>query len=185
MDFRPLGDGMSCVAVAMPRAALEEGTTEAAPGLRRIYAAVGRNNRGWSRDGLPITQTTRLARLSGGSRIRREGAKRVGGGRALASKERRTGRGLSEQASCREEAQGAWCREVSLFVSTLRLCLGGDSQRRQAAGGVNRLPSSSSELLARPCTTPAYNTCPFTTTAGRRRRIAALGPAKLQGCTAA
>jgi hypothetical protein len=39
MDFRPFGDGMSCVAVAMPRAALQEGTTGTTPELRRIYAA--------------------------------------------------------------------------------------------------------------------------------------------------
>jgi hypothetical protein len=44
MDFRPLGDGMSCVAVAMPWAARREGTTDAAPELRRIYTAGGKDD---------------------------------------------------------------------------------------------------------------------------------------------
>jgi hypothetical protein len=114
MDFRPLGDGMSCVAVAMPHAGLEEGTTDAAPGLRRIYAAA-RKHAGERGGGLAMgclsIQTTMLARLSGGSRIRRNARReRVGGRRAserLRLRERRTGRGLSEQASCRE--RGSRC----------------------------------------------------------------------------
>lgn len=41
MDLRPLGDGISCVAVAMPHVALGEGhNRESAPELRRICAAV-------------------------------------------------------------------------------------------------------------------------------------------------
>jgi hypothetical protein len=42
MDLRPLGDGINWVAVAMPHAAIRTDTTGAAPGLRRIYAAVKR-----------------------------------------------------------------------------------------------------------------------------------------------
>ena len=70
MDFRPLGDGMSCVAVAMPHAALEEGTTDAAPELRRICAVVGGGHDGTKKEarlqiGCLSLQTTMLARLSG------------------------------------------------------------------------------------------------------------------------
>lgn len=49
MDLRPLGDGMSCVAVAMPQAALcSKGgdNEEGAPELRRVSAAV-RGARQW------------------------------------------------------------------------------------------------------------------------------------------
>lgn len=83
MDFRPLGDGMSCVAVAMPRAVLGEGTTEAAPGLRRIYAVVGKLNRGRSRDGLPITPDDEVgeAERRVTNQKERRGAKREGGGK--------------------------------------------------------------------------------------------------------
>lgn len=158
MDFRPLGDGMSCVAVAMPHAALEEGTTDAAPELRRICAVVGGGHEGTKKEarlqiGCLSLQTTMLARLSGESRIRRECAARRGGwagGRRerLRLWERRTGRGLSEQTSCREEAQGtaSACKVVSLFQHS-----DSASVETLSAGGV-KLVYPAANMLARPCT---------------------------------
>jgi hypothetical protein len=97
-------------------------------------------------------QTTMLARLSGGSRIRRNARRERVGGRRASERLRLRKEGRDEAYQSRpaagKEAQGAACKEVSLFVSTLRLCLGGDSQRRRRQAGV---PSSSnSSEHARP-----------------------------------
>ncbi|KAH8630436.1 hypothetical protein IG631_15013 [Alternaria alternata] len=158
MDFRPLGDGMSCVAVAMPHAALEEGTTDAAPELRRICAVVGGGHegtkkRGPSPDRLPITPDDNVGeaerRVTNQKGMRGAKGGWAGGRRErLRLWERRTGRGLSEQTSCREEAQGtaSACKVVSLFQHS-----DSASVETLSAGGV-KLVYPAANMLARPCT---------------------------------
>jgi hypothetical protein len=141
MALRPLGDGMSCVAVAMPQAAPwgRGGTTDAAPELRRMYAAVGVDNGvgGRSPNRLPMNSDDNVGeaqrRVTNQKGMR--GAKRVGGRRASACVYGKEGRDEAYQSrpAAGKEAQGTACKEVSLFVSTKRLCLGGDLSAQAAS----------------------------------------------------
>lgn len=187
MDFRPLGDGMSCVAVAMPHAALEEGTTDAAPELRRICAVVGGGHDGTKKEarlqiGCLSLQTTMLARLSGESRIRRECAARRGGGRAGDESACVYGKEGWDEAYQSRPAAGKrlkvrrrrvkWCRCFN--TATL-------PRWRLSAQAASSWCTQQRTCSPDRAPWPAYNTCPFTTTPWRRRRIAARGAAKLQG----
>jgi hypothetical protein len=109
MDFRPLGDGISCVAVAMPHVALLEGhNRESAPELRRIYAAVrGAGCRGRQVGCLSLAGSL-MARLKRRVTNQKGNARREDVGRAtraLASRLKKDGTRLIRAGQLPGEAQ--------------------------------------------------------------------------------
>jgi hypothetical protein len=159
MDFRPLGDGMSCVAVAMPHAGLEEGTTDAAPGLRRIYTAARKHNSeraGGLAMGCLSIQTTMLARLSGGSRIRRNARREKGGWatseRALASKGMKDGTRLIRAGQL--PGKRLKVRRVKRCRCLFQHCDSASVETLSAGGVKLAYPAAATaaNMLARPCT---------------------------------
>ena len=179
---------MSCVAVAMPHAALEEGTTDAAPELRRICAVVGGGHdgtkkRGPSPDRLPITPDDNVGeaerRVTNQKGMR--GAK-GGGGRAGDESACVYGKEGWDEAYQSRPAAGKrlkvrrrrvkWCRCFN--TATL-------PRWRLSAQAASSWCTQQRTCSPDRAPWPAYNTCPFTTTPWRRRRIADRGAAKLQG----
>jgi hypothetical protein len=139
--------------------------------------------------GLPIgclsIQTTMLARLSGESRIRRECAARkgwAGDERALASMAKKDGTRLIRAGQLPgKRLKGRRVKRCRCLFQQSDSASVETCQRRRRQAGVPSSEHARPTVHHGPLTTPVRSAPPPPTTTWRIRRIAALGPAKLQG----